>query len=220
MNEGTHGDLLVAICTIAGAFIGVIGTLIIEFFRKERRIVRFTVGAPEDLAAALRSSGSSFELKVNEIPTQTLNASGVTVQNTGNVVINDLIFDVHIPGKHAVASALASSENPKLVSDVKIDTSRYTVEGQQDEPLFVIKLIYFNPGETFKITAFYDGALTRCDVNSRLPGVKVKIVTEEDVQRRSAAIEEAGILLSKITGVGSIGAVLGLITALAALLSH
>jgi hypothetical protein len=220
MNEGTHGDLLVAICTIAGAFIGVVGTLIIEYFRKERKSVRFAIDAPEDLAAALRSHGSSFELKVNGVSTQTLNASGVTVQNTGNVIISDLSFDVLIPGEHEIASAHASSENPKLVSAIKIDQGANVVMGHQHEPLFVATLAYFNPGETFKIMTFYDGPLTRCDVNCRLPGVKIKLSTEEDLQRRNAAIEDAGALLGKLAGAGSVATAAAAISALIAFIWH
>jgi hypothetical protein len=87
------------------------------------------------VVVSLRSSGSSFELTVNGVPTQNLNASAVIVQNTGNVIVSDLAFDVHIPGVHTVATAHASSENPKLVSDVKIENGQYLVEGHQDEPL-------------------------------------------------------------------------------------
>jgi hypothetical protein len=221
MNEGTHGDLLVAICTIAGAVIGVVGTLLVEYFRRERKAVRFVLQAPEDLAAALRSHGNSFELKVNDVATQTLIAAGVTVQNTGNVIITDLMFDVGIPGKHILAQAQAVSENKKLVAAVQIDEAVNPVLGLEEQPFFKISLPFFNPGETFKIATFYDGEITPCTIDCRLPGVKIKTATEEDVRRRIAAIEELGSFVSKTTGAGfAAGVGAGLLGALAAILSH
>ena len=166
------------------------------------------IDAPEDLAAALRSHGSSFELKVSGVSTLTLNAAGVIVQNTGNVIITDLSFDVLVPGDHQIAFAHASSENPKLVSDIRIDQGTTLVGGHQHDPIFVVTLAYFNPAETFKIMTFYDGPLTRCAVNSRLPGAKIKIATEEDVQQRNFAFEEAVILVGKL---GAVGAGVGLL---------
>ena len=54
MAEGSHGDLLVAAATILGAILGVAGAYLVEYFRKERQSVRFSLTSPEDLARALR----------------------------------------------------------------------------------------------------------------------------------------------------------------------
>lgn len=218
MNEGTHGDLLVAICTIAGAFIGVLGTLLVEYFRSERKALRFVVEAPEDLAAALRSHGNSFELKVNDVATQTLIAAGVTVQNTGNVIITDLAFDVGIPGKHILVQAQPVSENKKLAGAIQIDPAINPVRGLEEQPFFKIALPFFNPGEAFKIATFYDGEMTRCTVDCRLPGVRIKTTTEEDVARRANAAEELGAALGKVAGAGTVAALIGaLLSAVVAL---
>jgi len=56
MAEGSHGDLLVAAATILGAILGVAGAYLVEYFRKERQSVRFSLTSPEDLARALRGS--------------------------------------------------------------------------------------------------------------------------------------------------------------------
>jgi hypothetical protein len=202
-----HGDWVTAIAAIVGAVIGVLGALLIEYFRAERKAVRFVIDAPEDLAAALRSRGNSFELKVNGVVTQTLIAAGVTVQNTGNAVITDLTFDVGVPGVRILAQAQQVTDNLKLASAIRIDEAISPVSGWEKQPLFKISLAYFNPGETFKVTTFFDGEPTRCTVNCRLPDVKIKITTEEDVRRRTAAREELGLLVGKLTGLGSFVAI-------------
>ncbi|MEA2829796.1 MAG: hypothetical protein QOF22_544, partial [Bradyrhizobium sp.] len=94
-----------------------------------------------------------------------------------------------------------------------------SIVGREHEPMFVVNLAYFNPGEAFKITIFYDGPLTRCTVNSRLPGVKIKITTEEDAQRRTAAIEELGSMAAKLTGAGTIAAFAAALSAAIAMFS-
>jgi hypothetical protein len=131
------------------------------------------------------------------------------VKNTGNGVINDLSFDIQIPGKHEVASAHAVSTSPRLVSSIRIDPSKNVAPSE--DKAFEITLPYLNPDETFKITVFYDGPLTSCYVDARLPGVTIKTTTEEDVQRRSLAIEDVSISLGKASG--NVGVLLGAIFA-------
>jgi hypothetical protein len=216
-----QGDWITAVATVIGAVIGIIGTLLVEYFRKERKSILFVIDAPEDLAEALRSHGSTFELKVNNVATQTLNAAGITVQNVGNIIIRDLTFDVTIPGEHLVAQAQAVGENPKLVSAVKILQSANPIIGQGNVPYFTISLPYLNPGETFKVTTFYDGSPIRCTVDCRLPGVRIKTVSQEDLQRSTTGIEEAGKLVAKVSGVGAAGAIAAATAAaLASLLGH
>lgn len=120
MPDTFHTDWGTAIATIVGAIIGVLGTLFVEYFRAERRRIRFIVLQPEDLAKALRSHGSSFEVKINNVSTQTLIAAGIAVQNFGNVIINDLKFDIIIPGLQNIMQVQAISDNPKLASAVGI----------------------------------------------------------------------------------------------------
>jgi len=215
-----HGDWVTAIAAIIGAIIGVAGTLIIEYFRTERKAVRFIIDTPEDLAAALRSHGSSFELKVNNVATQTLVAAGITVQNTGNVIITDFTFDVGIPGGHALAQAQPVSENMKLAGAIRIDQGVNPVRGLEHQPLFAVSLAYFNPGETFKVATFYDGDMTRCTVDCRLPGVKIKMTTQEDADRRTAAVDEATRFLAKVGVPSGVAGLAALVTALIALTSH
>lgn len=217
--DGTHGDLVVAIATIVGAFIGVAGTLIVDYLRKERKTLRFVIDSPEDLAAALRNRGGTFDLKINDIVTQTLVASGITVQNIGNVIISDLAFDISVPGHHSFAQAQASSQNAKLVPAISISQTNNPIKGLEHEPYFAVSMPYLNPGETFKITAFSDGDAAPANVSCRLPGVTVRIAKEEDVQRRGAAVEEVTKLVAKLGAAGTAGLVASAIAALIATLS-
>lgn len=201
MPEAGHGDVLVAIATIIGALVGVLGTYLVEHFRKTRRSILFNLAAPEDLASALRERGNSFEVKVNEVTTQSLVAAGVTVKNTGNTTISDISFDLVIPGRHTLALVDIISDNAKLKSAIKID---FGPELPPRDPSFRVSVAFFNPGEAFKLATFSDGAETRCEIACRLPEVKTKTVTEEDVARKMASIDVWAAILSKsATGIGA-----------------
>jgi len=217
MAEGSHGDLLVAAATILGAILGVAGTYLVEYFRKERRAVRFTLNAPEDLARALRERGNSFEVRVNDFSTQELIAAGVTVRNIGNTTINHLTFDLVIPGPHKLALAEIITDNVKLKSAISIDFD--SVLPPRD-PLFKISVPFFNSGETFKIATFSDGPESRCTVACRLPEVKIRTVTEEDVQRRLATMDKLANAIGKTAGIGSAAAIAAAMTALLSIFSH
>jgi hypothetical protein len=217
MFEGAHGDVLVAIATIVGALLGVTGTYLVEYYRRERRAIVFKLAPPEDLARALRERGNSFEVKVNDFSTQVLIAAGVTVKNAGNTTITGLAFDLVIPGEHKLALAEIVAENPKLKSAVKIDFDPVL---PPKDPTFNISVPFFNPGETFKIATFSDGPEYRCDVACRLPDVKIKTVTEEDVARRAAVIEEMATAFGKAAGVGSFAVGAAILAAIVSLFSH
>ena len=147
-------------------------------------------------------------------------AAGITVQNIGNAVITDLTFDVGIPGEHALAQAQPVSENMKLAGAVRIDQSVNPVHGLENQPCFTVSLPYFNPGETFKVATFYDGDMTRCTLDCRLPGVKIKTTTQEDADRRTAAVDEGARFLLKVGVPGGAAGIAALIGALIALISH
>jgi hypothetical protein len=169
------------------------------------------------LAIALRERGNSFEVKVNAFSTQQLIAAGVTVKNTGNTTITDLAFDLIVPGRHQLALAETVTENVKLKSAVSINFDDVL---PPKDPLFRISVPFFNPKETFKITTFSDGPENRCIVACRLPGVKIRTVTEEDVQRRSAAVEEIVTTLGKFAGFGTAATIVAAATALLSIFSH
>jgi hypothetical protein len=217
MAEGSHGDLLVAAATILGAILGVAGAYLVEYFRKERLAVRFALTSPEDLARALRERGNSFEVKVNDFSTQQLIAAGVTVKNTGNTTITDLTFDLIIPGPHRLALAEVITDNVKLKSAVSIDFDRVL---PPKDPLFKISVPFLDPRETFKITTFSDGPENICTVACRLPGVKIKTVTEQDVQRKTAALEEFTTELGKVVGIGTAAVATAGAAALLSILTH
>jgi hypothetical protein len=217
MAEGSHGDMLVAAATILGAILGVAGAYLVEYFRKERRAVRFTLNSPEDLARALRERGNSFEVKVNDFSTHELIAAGVTVKNTGNTTINDLTFDLVVPGPHQLALAEIITDNVKLKSAISINFDSVL---PPKDPLFRIAVPFFNPGETFKITTFSDGPENRCTVACRLPGVRIKTVTEEDVQRKMVALDDVAATLGKVAGLGTAATIAAVATALLSIFSH
>jgi hypothetical protein len=175
------GDWVTATATIMAAIIGIVGGIFIGRIGRERRTIRFVLATPEDLAQGLRAQGSSFEVKLNNTTTQELIVAGVTVENIGNVVINDLAFDLVIPGKHSLAQAQANGDNKKLVSDVNINFKQGL---PQTDPPFVVSVPYINPGESFKISAYFDGPPQRCTVACRLPGVKIMTETEEAIERK------------------------------------
>src|SRR5258708_3126657 len=147
-GEIMQGDWVTAIASIIAAMIGVLGGIFIGRIGRERRTVRFIITAPEDLAQGLRARGNSFEVKINNTVTQELIAAGLTVENIGNVVINDFKFDLIVPGTHLLAQAQATGDNVKLLSDVKIDFSSGL---PQTDPVFSISVPYFNPGENSRL---------------------------------------------------------------------
>ena len=175
--EAFHTDWGAVVAIILGAVIGVIGTLVVEYFRKDRPRVRFVVTEPEDLANALRSHSSSFEVKINNMSAHTLIAAGVSVQNIGNVVLRDLKFDLIIPGNHSIMQAQALSSSAQLTSAVGI---AFQPGAPQTNPVFNISVPFLNREETFKITTFFDEPLQTCVVECRMPGVTVQTLSERD----------------------------------------
>ncbi len=73
-----HGDWVVGIATVLAAIIGVAGGYLLAKYQREKKILRFVVLNPEDLAASLRVHGD-FEIRFADFTTTELMLSAVTV---------------------------------------------------------------------------------------------------------------------------------------------
>jgi hypothetical protein len=175
------GDWVVALTGILGVILGVFGTAYFEYRRRTRKSAQFTMRMPEDLARVLRSHGN-FEVKFEDLSTHELISAPVTVQNTGNVAINDFRFQLTVPGVHNLALAQASSDNPDLTAGIRITSS-----GQYPatDPTFDVHIPFFNPKENFRINMFFDGAMTTSIVSCRLPETSIEILTLGALEARS-----------------------------------
>src|SRR6202795_1259511 len=107
MPEGGHGDWVVAIASVVAAIVGGVVIFLFDRHRATRRSLRFVVRPPQALSEGLRAHGA-FEIKVGEYVLQDLNVASVSVKNSGNVQLNDVSFDVIVPGAHSFEIGRAS----------------------------------------------------------------------------------------------------------------
>jgi hypothetical protein len=173
-----HGDWIVAIATLLAGVLGGAGVFYAERRRAAKNLIEFILAPPQDLAAPLRSHGD-FAVCIGEKFTKELILSGVSVRNAGNVVIQDLIFEIRIPGSRSLFVADISSESPILKDDITIASHR-----DSDGPVFRIGAPYLNPDESFRVRCFSDGAESPCKVFCRLPGLKTQILTDADIEKK------------------------------------
>lgn len=179
-----HGDWIVAIASILAAILGGVTIYLLDRYRAGRKSLRFTVERAEAISDILRAHGAFFEIKIGTRTTQELNLAGIALRNSGNLPVENLEFEVIIPGTRSLFFAEAACKNEKLKQAIRID-SDYT---QETDPRFGIRLSYFNPGESFQIKTFYDGPPTSCKVACRLPAVTTRIDTAEAVERRAVFV--------------------------------
>jgi hypothetical protein len=182
MPESGHGDWVVAIASVVAAIIGGVVIFLFDRYRAARRVVRFVIETPQAVSQSLRSHGSFFEIKVGDRILQELNVASVTVKNAGNVPLDDVSFDVIVPGAHSFVLADCITDQKSLKTAVKINFDETMARADQRFSIFVP---FLNPGETFEIKTFSDLVPSACRVECRLPGVAVEIDTERAIAARS-----------------------------------
>jgi hypothetical protein len=175
-----HGDWLVAFATIVAAIIGVLGGYFLARYQREKKILRFVVMDPEDLAASLRVHGN-FEIRFADFITTELMLSAVTVRNLGNSSIKNIEFTVKIPGEHHFAQVNRSGKWPGMPTQVEVAVSQ-PAEAALD-PIFQMSIPFLNAGEFVRINALYTGQSAQCEVTCRLPDTTVEVHTLPELYR-------------------------------------
>jgi len=183
MPEWLHGDWVVAIASVVAA---VVGGTVIERYRATRKLLRFVVQPPQAVSEGLRSHGTFLEIKIGDRILRELNVASVSVKNAGNVQLEQIAFEIILPGPHSLTLAECIAADQKLKSAVDIDFDRVMPATDQR---FKISLPFLNPGEGFVIKTFSDDAPVACRVECRLPGVTAQIETPETLAARHRRFE-------------------------------
>ncbi|MFH1343102.1 MAG: hypothetical protein ABIL01_18145 [Pseudomonadota bacterium] len=155
---------------IIGALIGAAITWYVVVPRKE---VTFWVSEPEDITRPLLKHYPEIKFRVSGRDFDSLNRSMVVVKSTGNRSVNELKFDIEIPGLHTEFLAELGVENEALRKSIGIswDEPRKT-EG----PRFHVDVTPFiKPKEAFRILLFFDGSASECLVHCRMDDVEAKV---------------------------------------------
>jgi hypothetical protein len=195
-----EGDWVVAaasiIAAIVGAIIGAFGLWFVENRRRNRSLVRFVTSTPEDLGVPLRSLGH-FQITFSGITAKELITAGVTVENTGNVVLRDLSFDIRFPQVRSYAFAKTIAEDEKLQKAV---VGQFDSDGNKS---ITISLPFLNPKERFRVITFFDGPPVPCIISCRMEGVTPQTVSTEELflrsQRRQRITAICGLGLMVVT---------------------
>jgi hypothetical protein len=180
MPEVGHGDWVVAIASVVAAGVGGVVIFLFDRCRATRRSLLFVVQAPQAVAQGLRAHGTFLEIKVGDRVLQELNVASVSIKNSGNVQLNDISFDVIVPGSHSFVFSDCLSFQRKLKNSVTINTDERIHANQR----FTIAVPFLNPSETFEIKTFSDNLPVSCRVECRLAGVTTQIDTPESIAAR------------------------------------
>jgi hypothetical protein len=173
-----HGDWITATATVLAAVIGIVGGYILAKYQREKRILRFVVMKPQDLAASLRAHGD-FVIKFAEFSTRQLVLATVSVRNTGNCSIKDLVFNLKIPGDVPFSHITCSSDNMTIAEQVTVGSEGRT----GNNPAFAVSLPFFNANESFLLNVLYSGKSSECEIACRLPDTTVEVLTVHELYR-------------------------------------
>src|ERR1700738_1294001 len=94
------GDWVVAVATIIAVIFGGFVTYFFDRYRATRRSLRFVIGDAERISEGLRKHGNFIEIKIGDNIIENLNVATVTVKNDSNVPLENITFDLVIPGIH------------------------------------------------------------------------------------------------------------------------
>ena len=169
-----HGDWLVALATVIAAIVGVVGGYFLARYQRERKILRFVIRDPVDLAATLRGHGN-FEIKFKDFSTTELILSTVESLNIGNASIKDIRFSLKLPGEHPFVLINCSSQNRALAEQV--DISSPALGETSIDRVFPGALPFLNTGESFTLNVLYTGKPSQCEVTCRVPDTTVGVYT-------------------------------------------
>ncbi len=176
-----HGDWVVAIASIVAAIVGGAAIFFFERLRATKRRVQFVVSEPQTITGALQGHGREFKVTLGDQSASELNVSSVSVTNTGNTQIENLTFEITIPGERRIMLAECMTANDTLQKSVQITFSNAI---PQTNPIFSVALGFFNPKESFVLKTLVDGAAAACKVSCRLPGTMVTVANQEELLAR------------------------------------
>jgi hypothetical protein len=176
------GDIVGPIAPIIGGGGAIVGALIgagvTYFLVVKRKVVRFAITKTEDFTLPIRQGHDFLEFSVGERKLANLNRASVSVSNGGNTALQQLKFDVVIPGQHGTFIPQFSSSDEKLLEEIKFEMEA------KDDLRLRFSVPYLNRKEAFRVGLFFDGATVDCKLNCRLEDVAVKM-SEVDIPREN-----------------------------------
>jgi hypothetical protein len=143
MSEALHGDWVVAVTSLIAAVLGAAAVFFFEHLRASKREIHFLVSDPQTITGDLEGHGREFKVMLGDQVASQLNVSLVEVTNRGNELIENLNFNITIPGERKIMLAECMSSEP-LKNAVNISFSDLI---PQTDPVFSIRLPFFNIGE-------------------------------------------------------------------------
>src|SRR5690242_16629206 len=118
MLQGSHGDWVVAIASIVAAIVGGVVIFLFDRYRATRKSIRFLVHPPQAISQGLRAHGTFLEIKIGDRLLGELNVASVSIKNSGNVQLDDVSFDVIVPGTRSFVFADCIADQRKLKDNV------------------------------------------------------------------------------------------------------
>lgn len=185
------------IAPIIGAIIGaMIAAAVTYYLVVKRKSLGFWVTKTEDLTSSLQRHHQQIVVSVGGQGFLNLNRASVLIKNTGNTSIGDFKFDIQIPGEHQgyLSDVVAADSELRDAITITSDQPVRTI----DPTLHVNVASFLNAGESFKISMFFDGTPTHCEVRCRIADVKSKVRSGEPLEIRDLlhSRELSGLLLS------------------------
>jgi hypothetical protein len=185
---------------ILGPIIGAaIGAFVTYRFVVKRKRVAFYIHQSEDLTLQLRQHHSFVVFKIGNFEVLNLNRAPISVKNTGNSVIPNFEFDIAIPNQHPMHLAEKSSADPKLQQAIEISWDE--TRGAYN-PTFKVKVPFFNPGETFNVTLFFDNTTDDVSVLCRMEEVVCQVRSADYMNSDTFG---ATILRGLVKGIAGVG---------------
>lgn len=176
------------LAVIIGALITATAVALVTYFiAVKRKSVTFWVGKSEDLTFPFRGDHKKIFFKIGDREFHNLNKSTIFVKNTGNTSIQDLKFDIEIPGDHPQYIAEAAITDGYLRKAIKIT---YDEPALKNNPrLHVTVSPFLNSKEAFEIFIYFDNTTKNCNIYCRMEDVKSKVRYREHKSLRDVIIE-------------------------------
>jgi len=178
MSEALHGDWVVAVASLIASILGAVLFFLFDRLRASKRKIHFFVSEPQTITGELEGHGREFKVMLGDQVTNELNVSLLLVTNEGNEPIENLNFDITIPGERKIMLAECMSDSEPLKKAVEISFSDRI---PQIDPIFNIRLRFFNAKESFHIKTLVDGAPAAPVVSCRLPSTTIELTEEKDI---------------------------------------
>jgi hypothetical protein len=191
------------VAAIIGAIItATVSVLVTLFVVVKRKRVTFVISPSEDLTLVLRQSHKFIVIKWGDRELLNLNKGSVIVKNTGNSSISHFHFEIMVQGKHPFCIADVVSPDPKLRSEVKIE-SEPTLDTRYHT--FKVSIPFFNPKEIFEVPVFFDEVTVDCSVSCRMEELKYRVRRNDYLEAMVTTVGELGISIGGIPLKGLLG---------------